>query len=167
MSQWEAFESEESQEQAELAKYLVFRLQNELYATPLLGVREVVEPQMPKHVPNTADYFRGLINIRGQVIGLVDLREKLGYSTRETPAKALLVFDTEAGSVAAIVDSVEAVTSMPEESIHKRANTRSRISQEYLIGIGEFGQQMVTIIDLHRVFSEEDYVAIKSSKMVG
>lgn len=167
MSQWDILDSSEGSEEQDIAKYLVFRLNQELYATPLLGVREVVEPQAPKPIPNTAKYFLGLINIRGQIIGLVDLRIKLGYQHRDQEHQALLVFDSDSGPVAAMVDSVEAVLSFEPTSIHKNPNVRSQVPTEFLVGIAKHNEELVTIIDLNKCLASDDYVAITGSKMVG
>ena len=58
-------------------EFLLFAVGQIMFGTPLLGVREIVKPQSYKHVPNTSDHFLGVINLRGQIVGVVDFRKKL------------------------------------------------------------------------------------------
>lgn len=151
---------------ADQNKYLLFRLGLDLYGTPLLGVREVIQPLTPKAIPNTVPYFMGLINLRGQVMGVVDLRVRFEYfSDWESYNQAYLVFDTEVGPIAAIVDKVEAVVKIDDANMHKKPNIRSQVPVEYLIGAATYQERIVTLIDLNRTLSQEDYVQIQKSKM--
>lgn len=155
----------EAQEEKEESRYLLFRLNNELYGTPLLGVREVVQPQKPQYVPNTMPFFKGLINVRGQVVGLVDLRSRFGYPQIESAKQALLVFETESGPVAVTVDQVEAVTRVLDTEIHKKPNIQSQVPMEFLLGVTHYQNKMVTLIDLKRTFSAEEYAKVGQSKI--
>lgn len=156
----------EAQEEKEECRYLLFRLNNELYGTPLLGVREVVQPQKPQYVPNTVPHFKGLINVRGQVVGLVDLRSRFGYPMVETPKQALLVFETDSGPIAVTVDQVEAVTRVEDQEIHKKPNIQSQVPMEFLIGVTHYQNRMVTLIDLRKTFSQEEYTKVGQGKLM-
>lgn len=147
------------------SKYLIFRLGSEAYGTPLLGVREVLQPLKPKPIPNTAPHFKGLINIRGQILGVVDLRTRFDYAAQMEPSTAYLVFETETGPIAAIVDKVEAVVKFEESQVHKKPNIRSQVPVEFLIGASSHQGQLVTLIDLNRTLSKEDYVQIQKAKL--
>jgi purine-binding chemotaxis protein CheW len=147
------------------SKYLVFRLGSEIYGTPLLGVREVLQPHTPKPIPNTSSHFKGLINVRGQIIGVVDLRIRFEYPLFEGSSVAFLVFETETGPIAAIVDKVEAVVKIDESHLHKKPNIRSQVPVEFLIGASSHHGQLVTLIDLNKTLSREDYVQIQKAKL--
>ena len=148
------------------SKYLLFRLGIDLYGTPLLGVREVIQPLTPKAIPNTAPYFMGLINLRGQVVGVVDLRVRFEYfSDWESYNQAYLIFDTDIGPIAGIVDKVEAVVRIDDSAMQKTPNIRSQVPMEFLIGAATFQERIVTLIDLNKTLSNEDYVQIQKSKM--
>lgn len=147
------------------SKYLLFRLDGEMYGTPLLGVREVIQPQATKAIPNTAPYFMGLINVRGQIIGVVDLRARFDYTAIDVPSMAFLIFETDIGPIAAIVDKVEAVIKIEEDNFHKKPNIRSQVPVEFFMGATTFEDQLVTLIDLNKTLSKEDYVKIQQSKI--
>ena len=134
------------EEMIDEAKFLIFQLGTELYGTPLLGVREVLQPIRPKPIPNTVKHFLGLINVRGQILGVVDLRLRFDYEALENTAVASLVFETEAGPIAAIVDRVVAVTKIDDEHLQKKPNIRSQVPIEFLLGATNYQGNLVTLI---------------------
>lgn len=165
-SNFEDIDDEKSNfDQADEAKYLIFRLGTEIYGTPLLGVREVLQPHPPKPIPNTAPHFMGLINVRGLIMGVVDLRVRFEYPIVENPSVAFLVFETESGPIAAVVDKVEAVVKIDEGQLHKQPNIRSQVPVEFLIGASSHRGQLVTLINLNKTLSKEDYVQIQKAKL--
>jgi purine-binding chemotaxis protein CheW len=144
----------------EADRYLIFRLGHELYGTPLLGVREVVENQPAKSVPNTVPHFKGVINIRGQIVGVIDLRMRFDHPAAETPNTALMVFETNSGPMAALVDKVESVVKIEEQYIVRRPNVRSMRSLEFLIGIAQDDGRLVTLVDLNKTLGNEELKAL-------
>jgi len=134
-------------------KYLLFCLGDELYGTPLLGVREVVEPQSPKPIPNTAKHFSGVINIRGEIVGVIDLRARFNHKLDGGQYQALMVFSTDGGPMAGLVDRVESVISLEEKEIEHNPNVGVDVQKEALIGIGKHNKRLITLIDLHSVLS--------------
>jgi purine-binding chemotaxis protein CheW len=82
-----------------------------MYGTQLLQVREVIEKQEAKPVPNTIDSYLGVINVRGEIIGAIDLRIKFGYPIVEEVQKnsAMIVFNTSSGAIAVLTDKLEGV----------------------------------------------------------
>lgn len=148
--------SEDTQVYEDATKYILFQLGTELYGTPLLGVREVVEPLEPKQVPNTVGWFTGVINIRGQIIGVIDLRKRFGHSDKTNAHQALMVFDTQAGPLAALVDKVEAVVRISDQEIEKRPNVQTNVPMNFLLGIASAHERLVTLIDLAQVLGAEE-----------
>ncbi len=146
-------------------RYLLFSVGDELYGTPLLGVREVVEPQTAKPIPNTVKFFTGVINIRGQIVGVIDLRIRFGVAPDEEGGRAMIVFDTENGPIAALVDQVESVVNIPDDLINRRPNLKTEVSTEFLIGIGQYSERLVTLIDLNKTLSAEDLAFLRASKL--
>ena len=138
----------------EECRYLLFKLGKELYGTPLLGVREVVEPQEPKPVPNTVGYFLGVINIRGQIVGVIDLRNRFGHKVEKGPENALMVFNTDAGPMAAWVDQVEAVVRLSDDRIDKKPNVKTSVPPEFMLGIAHEGERLVTLVDLNKALGK-------------
>ncbi len=138
------------------ARYLLFKVGGDIYGTPLLGVREVVEPQEAKKLPHTAPFFSGVINLRGQVVGVVDLRKRFGCEVKKHPGMALMVFDTESGTLAALVDEIQCVVQIPPTQIETKQVIRSHVSADYVIGIGKHEDRLVSLINLDRVLGSEE-----------
>jgi purine-binding chemotaxis protein CheW len=127
---------------------MVFQLGAEVYGTPLLSVREVIENRQPKPVPNTPAGFEGVINLRGDVIGVVDLRKLLGTTPQQS--LSILVFESEMGTLGGIVDKCLSVLDIPESNI-ERKGIQSREGSEYCLGIAKINEGLVTLIDLVQV----------------
>jgi len=130
-------------------KYLIFLLGGETYGTPLLNVREVIENKEAKPVPNSDMAFEGVINLRGDVIGVVDLRKILKVEPRQS--LSILVFESEMGTLGGIVDRCMSVTEIPESAVDKASSMGKRDGANYLLGIGKTSEGLVTLIDLVQV----------------
>ncbi|MEY4669138.1 MAG: hypothetical protein RL518_1837 [Pseudomonadota bacterium] len=138
------------------ARYLLFKVGSELYGTPLLGVREVVEHREPTPIPNTVSFFSGVINLRGQVVGVVDLRKRFGCEASTRPHMALMVFSTDSGPLGALVDEIESVIRIPSANIASHAVVRSHAPADYVIGIGNQDGRLMTLVDLHKILGTEE-----------
>lgn len=146
------------------ARYLLFKVGDEVYGTPLLGVREVVEPQPTKKMPNTVKYFKGLINIRGEIVGVIDLRSRFSQPD-DVEGKALIVFDTDAGAVGALVDQVDSVLAIPENVIESNPNVGSVVPIDYVVGIAKLNEMLVSLIDLNKTLGNEELSQLRSTKL--
>jgi purine-binding chemotaxis protein CheW len=116
----------------------------------------VVEPQEPKPIPNTVPFFSGVINLRGQVIGVVDLRKRFGCEPLNRPRMALIVFPTESGPLGALVDEIESVAKIPSSNIESNAAVRTHVPADYFIGVGKQDDRLVSLIDLNRILGSEE-----------
>lgn len=135
-------------------KYIVFQMGSELFAASLLEVREVIETQPPKPIPNMASYFKGVINIRGEIIGVIDLRERLGINDK-SQSLCQLVFETPSGPLAAVVDKVHSVIVADISTLERRPNIAQGSDRAYFIGVGKVGDRLVTFINLPKIVSGE------------
>ena len=139
-------------------RYLLFSLNNEIYGTPLLGVREIIEPQKTKFIPNTRPYFLGVVNVRGQVIGVFDLRKKFNIPANNHERNALIVFESEGGNpLAALVDRVDAVTIIKPSDIED-PHVTSEVPSGFLIGVGKWNDKLVNLIDLKTLLSRDELI---------
>jgi purine-binding chemotaxis protein CheW len=135
-------------------RFLLFTLNDERFATPLLGVREVVEPQEPKPIPNTPTHFLGMINIRGRIVGVIDLRTRFGYRVSESGNNSLMVFETDGGPIAAVVDSVEDVVRFDSKEIDTDPHLKTSVPVRYITGIAHLKDNLVTVVNLNQVLSD-------------
>jgi purine-binding chemotaxis protein CheW len=145
-------------------RYLVFKVGGEAYATPLLGVGEVAPPLICKAVPNSEPCFLGLANLRGRIAGVIDLRIRFGVPAVTTAGSACLVFDTDVGLLATLVDEIDSVETIPEETIDRRPTVSTKIPADYLVGVAVREERLLAVIDLHQLLSREEIVRIHSHK---
>lgn len=151
----------DEEENLDDSKYLLFRLGDDLYGTPLLGVREIVEPQSFKPVPRSMKYFLGVMNLRGQIVGVIDLRLRLGINAERNSLNALIVFDTEAGPIAALVDRIDAVAAIKDDSIDANPKVSTEVPLDFLLGIARIeGDHLVTLMDLKELLNVQELLAI-------
>lgn len=154
----------DSELEEEIDKFLLYRLNGESYATPLKKVREIVEPLKVKAIPHAKNYFLGVINLRGQIIGLIDLSKRFAIDALEdNPESALIVFDTDVGPLAAKVDKIESVVTIMEEEINRNPNVPSNIPQNYLIGIARKNEDLISLVDLNKVLTEDDLIEVQNN----
>ena len=147
------------------ARFLLFKVAGELYGTPLLGIREVVEPQEPKPIPNTVPCFSGVINLRGQVVGVVDLRRRFGHEATKHHGMALMVFETDSGPLAAVVDEIDCVVQLTSSHIDTKSVVRANVPTEYLMGIGNQDGRLISLIDLNKILGSEELKLVSDARV--
>jgi purine-binding chemotaxis protein CheW len=132
-------------------KFLVYQLGAEYFATALIEIRGVVEFHAAKPIPHTVPYYKGVINIRGEIIGVIDLRERLGLHGTDTPA-CQLIFESEAGPLAASVDKVISVSVLSEADIDRKASTEaSEGERPYFQGVAKLDGKILTLVSLRQI----------------
>jgi purine-binding chemotaxis protein CheW len=157
MSQ-EGSKSAEKARQAETSeRYLAFLLGKEQYAIPLLQVKEVIEMSEPTPIPEAPPYFLGIINLRGQVISVIDLRSKLRVAKSENgPKTAIVILDIDpALSLAVIVDRVNSVLAFHHEDISAAPDMRST-NNPYLTGVARKDNRLTLILDIRTALGIKD-----------
>lgn len=147
-------------------KYVVFKIGDEIYASPLLSVREVVEVQAIKKIPNTIPAFVGVCNLRGQIVGILDLNLRFGLDRSPDVRPVLLVFELDSGALAALVDQIVAVEVLETHQIDYQANIVSAVPIQFVRGIAMKRGMMITIIDLRALLSADEVVQLNQTKML-
>ncbi|MCL4456679.1 MAG: chemotaxis protein CheW [Nitrospirae bacterium] len=138
-------------------QYVTFGLNNEEYAVDALNVQEIIEMASITHVPHLPEFFKGVINLRGTIIPVVDLKLKFGMAS-EGYRKHTCVIVTEfsGGVMGIIVDSVSDVMHMPKESVSATPSFGSQIRTDFIQGMGKVSDRLVLILDINKVLTEEE-----------
>jgi chemotaxis signal transduction protein len=112
-------EVESNEEQAHLDEktFLIFRASGELFGVPLLGIKEVIKPAAVTPVPGFAPHFLGMLDLRGRLVHVMDLRLRLGMKTDGLPPGLILVLETPTGLVGAMVDDIVSVEVLTPEAV--------------------------------------------------
>lgn len=139
-------------------KYLIYQLGSENFATPLIEVREVIEFRAAKPIPHTSTFFKGVINIRGEIVGVLDLRERLNIKDAAEPM-AQLIFETDNGPLAAIVDRVHSVTVIQEKDLERRPAVHAAgEDRAYFLGVGKVDDRLLTVVSLRKILTPEQLI---------
>ncbi len=137
-------------------KFLIFQMGDELFATALVEIREVIEFHQAKPIPHMPAFFKGVINIRGEIIGVIDLRERLGV-TGSDATRCQLVFETDSGPLAAIVDRVHSVTIIEESQMDRRTTIGVQgVDRSYFLGVGKVEDRIFTLISLRKLLKKDE-----------
>ncbi|WP_419778816.1 chemotaxis protein CheW [Maridesulfovibrio sp.] len=143
-------------------QYLTFTLNKEIFALDIVKVREVLELSTISTIPRTPEYMKGVINLRGHAVPVMDMRLKLGMSPTEYTVDTCIIIlevdysDEEMIVMGALVDSVREVFGMSEDDIEPAPKMGSSIEANYIKGMGRQEDQFIIIVDVNKVFSEEE-----------
>ena len=160
------FESSNTSGISESNRYLIFSLGTELYGSPLQLIREVLKNGEVKEVPYMKTYFKGVINVRGKIISVLDLREKFGLKIDVETTEMMLVIEKDGHYLATIVDEVLAVGTIEEGSVDRNPTLSTKIPLDFFLGIGQWKNRLVNLIDIGGVMSKEDFSTISRTKEV-
>ena len=142
-------------------QYLTFTLDEDSFAIEILKVREVLDYEAPTRVPRSPDFLVGVINLRGNVVPVVDMRVILGLSAAEISSDSCIIIieiniADENIIVGALADSVQKVVDIPASAIGPAPKIGTKLKIEFLTGIGKVGGQFVMILNMDRVLSLEE-----------
>ncbi len=146
-------------------KYLTVVLEQEAYGIAVLKVREIIRMQKITPVPQMPAFVKGVINLRGRVIPIVDLRTKFGLQAEFAERTCIVVVqvklaETQIVQMGLIVDSVEEVVTLNAEEIEPTPDFGTRIDTSYLLGMAKVKGQVKTLLDIDRVIAPETLQAI-------
>lgn len=143
-------------------RYLVFSLNQEQYALPLLKVKEVIGFTEITQVPYTPSHFRGIMNLRGQVISVIDLRLKFRMTKAEISNETvIIILDLSPLSLGIIVDAVESVMAIEAHDIQPTPDIESQIRSDYILGVARKDKRLILLLDLMKALSVEELMAIR------
>lgn len=148
----------------EIKRFLAFSLGQEHYAIPLLAVKEVIAMPDFTPVPYTPPHFLGIINLRGQVISVIDMRLKFGIKAEKTHESAVIICDFNSVSVGIVVNSVNSVLSLNEEAISPTPEIESTKKTDHIIGVTKQGPKLVILLDIAKALDMDDLNAIKNAE---
>lgn len=153
----------------ETALYLTFKLDNEVFALDVSQVREILDLSPITKVPRAADFMRGVINVRGSVVPVVDLRRKLGISEAEATRDTRIVvmeldLEGEVTILGAMADSVHEVIELAPEQIEAAPKIGARWRTEFIRGIGKRDDEFIIILDIDRVFTTDEIALLENAE---
>ena len=131
---------------------VTFFLGEEIYGVDILAVQEIIRLQSVTAMPQTMDYVLGVINLRGKVIPIIDLRKRFNLpDTKETKDSRIIVVDINHTVMGIIVDGVSKVISIPKNTVEPPSPIIAGIDSSYIRGVGKLGNQLLILLDLTQI----------------
>ena len=152
---------------AEQQQYLTFLLGDEMFAIGILAIREIIEYGCVTEVPTTPPFLRGVINLRGAVVPVVDLAVRFGRAARNnTKRTRIVIVDIESAKgrqeMGVVVDAVSEVLEIPNRDIEPTPEFGARIRSDFITGMGKINGKFVILLDVNRVLLVDE-VAVTAS----
>lgn len=141
----------------ETNRYLEFNLGPEHYAVPLLDVKEVIPIPETTLLPNGPAYFIGIMNLRGQIVSVIDLRKKIGIKNKaENSEEAVIITSFEDISIGLIVDSINKVLNIPLKEIKEIPEVQSQVNAKYILGVFQNEDRLSILLDLKSILNIDE-----------
>ena len=142
----------EGTSRADTRQFVVFKLGNEEYGIDIQKVTTIEKMMTIARVPRTPDFIKGVINLRGEIIPIIDLRAKFSLSkTEETEDTRIIIIKIEEISAGMIVDAVAEVLHLPEDSMENITNFSNDLSMDFILGVGKLEDRIVTLLNLEKL----------------
>jgi purine-binding chemotaxis protein CheW len=149
-------------------QYLTFQLGDEVFGLEVSNVREILELTNVTKVPKTPDFMIGVINLRGSVVPVLDMRVKFGLTRTEHTINTCIIvvevdFEGEATIIGALVDSVKEVFELEPDQIEPPLKIGTQLKTEFMKGMGKRNDNFFILLDINKVFSFEEITLISGS----
>ncbi|WP_031431551.1 chemotaxis protein CheW [Methylomicrobium agile] len=142
-------------------QYLSFTMENEEYGVDILRVQEIRSWEPVSRVPNVPYYEKGVVNLRGSIVPIIDLRERFDLKfTEYTPLTVVVVLQTRDGNrtrtMGVVVDAVSDVITIDKNKIQKAPDFGSKVSNEFITGLTSVNERMVILLDVDKLLKLEE-----------
>ena len=152
----------------ETTQYLTFKLDEEIFALDISKVKEVLDFTEITKIPQTPEFMKGVINLRGGVVPVVDMRLKFGMSETERTVNTCIIIvevtiEGETTVLGALVDSVQEVMDLEPGQIEPAPRIGTRLRTEFIQGMGKRDNHFIMILDIDKVFSADELAAVENA----
>ncbi|MBI3229005.1 MAG: purine-binding chemotaxis protein CheW [Burkholderiales bacterium] len=152
-------------------QYLTFMLGQELFAIGILAIKEIIQFGQMTTVPLMPSYIRGVINLRGSVVPVIDLSVRLGRGVGSVGKRSCIVvleveMEDETMDIGVMVDAVSAVIDIAEDKIEAAPSFGASVRADFIEGIGKVGEQFIVILDVGHTFSMVELAGMDSNAMM-
>ena len=144
-----------------ILQWVTFRLADETYGINVMNVQEVLRVPEIAPVPGAPDYVLGIINLRGNVVTVLDTRKRLGRPEQaEDDATRIVILGTDKSVVGIMVDSVAEVVEMRRSAIESSPNVGNDESSKYIDGVATYKDDLLILIDVNKLLTDEEWAEI-------
>ncbi|MBT4267104.1 MAG: chemotaxis protein CheW [Deltaproteobacteria bacterium] len=149
-------------------QYLAFKLEAEIFAFDISKVREVLEFETVTKVPQTPEMMKGVINLRGSVVPVIDLRIKFGMGEAQKTVNTVIIIieidlDDESTMLGVLVDSVKEVIDLDTDHIEPPPSIGTQLNTDFIKGMGKQDDNFIIILDIEKIFSSAELKAVQKA----
>lgn len=156
---------EQTQETGYAQEFLTFALGPEEYAIDILKVQEIRGYEQPTTIANAPAFLKGVINLRGTIVPIVDMRIKFSVGTADYTQFTVVIILNVAGRVVGIVvDAVSDVTMLRNDQIHPAPDFAATVDTRYINGLGTLGERMLIVVDIEKLMSSSDMALVEEAE---
>lgn len=146
-------------------QYLTFRVGGETFAMAIAAIKEIVQYREPTDVPLMPAFLRGVINLRGRVVPVIDLGVRFGRGSTETTGRNCIVIleaqhEGEPHDIGVMVDMVKAVLHIPQADIEPAPSFGARLRADFISGMAKLGDELAIVLDVEKVLSVDELSAL-------
>ncbi len=140
---------------------VTFRLKDETYGINVMHVQEVLRVSEIAPVPGAPDYVLGIINLRGNVVTVIDTRSRFGLPAADvTDTSRIVIIESDKQVVGILVDAVAEVVELTETQIDSAPNVGNEESSRYIQGIATMGEDLLIVVDLHKLLTDDEWAEV-------
>lgn len=148
----------------DLNRFIEFSLGKEDYAIPLLMVREVISTPETTPIPKAPAHFVGIMNLRGQVISVVDLRKKLKIDVKKDKEEAVIIVDIGGMNIGVVVDSINKVLAFSADEVCVMPEVEHQVNTQYIQGVYKKEHTLTVLLDIAKVLDIKDIETLNQNK---
>ena len=146
----------------ELNQLISFKVGEEVYGVDILNVKEVIKIKEITSIPKAPTFVKGVINLRGDIIPIIDFREKFGLSNEDyTSATRVIVVEIDERLIGMVVDAVSQVIRIPRENNEPPPPLVGGLSTEYIRGLGKSGEKLIVLVNIQKILSTEEKIDLE------
>ena len=154
-------EEEQTDNVVHKSRYLSFFVKDEQYGIDISHINEIIAMMKVTHVPRTPDFVEGVINLRGSIIPIVDIRGKFGIEKKEHDMNTAIIINEVAGvNIGFVVDRVEDVLTFDERDLNEPPKFGSHIDTSFIKSVAEVGSDVILILDMEKIFEDDELTQI-------
>ena len=155
---------ETKRDQEELLQLVSFKIGDEEFGVDILSVQEINRMSQITKVPNTPEFIEGVINLRGRIIPVIDLRVKLGMTRKEHDKNTrIVVVELKGQTIGFIVDEVSEVLRIPKDITEAPPDMVGGMNSDYITSIGKLEDRLLILLDLEKVLSTSEFNVLETA----
>jgi purine-binding chemotaxis protein CheW len=148
---------------ADSNQFLTFTLGNEEYGVDILKVQEIKGYSVITRVPRSPEFVKGVLNLRGTIVPVIDLRSRFGLERREYDQFTVIIVVVVLGrAMGLIVDAVSDVLNLPQSEIAETPEFSNRVDTKFIAGMGRAGEKLIILLDVEKLLSTDELQAVEA-----